>query len=91
MKKFKERELPEKLQEFQDKKVVEIEFDKSISGKLKLEETIIIYDSKNGYINIKSKNGNIIINTTLVYGYGIEDEDMYIDLESLLIKIKAVN
>ena len=91
MKKFKERELPEKLQEFQEKKVVEIEFDKSISGKLRLEETIIAYDSKNGYINIKSKNGNFTINTTLVYGYGIEDETIYIDLESLLIKIKAVN
>ena len=91
MRKFKEYELPEKLQEFKEKKTVEIEFDKSISGRLTLEDTIIAYDSKNGYINIENENAKFTINTTLVCGYQIEDGQIYIELESLTLKIKTAN
>ena len=90
MEKFKESELTKNLQPFQEKTTIELEFEKSINGKLILEDTTVNYDYKNGFINIESKNGNFKINTTLVYGYGKENKEIYIDLESLLIKLKKI-
>ena len=90
MKKFKETELTENLQRFKDNKSIEIDFDKSIVGNINLENATVLYDSKNGYINIMSKDGNFKINTTLVYGYGSENDEICIDLESLEIKIKKI-
>ena len=90
MAKFKESELSEKLKEFQEKCDIEIEFEKSISGKLKLEDAIIVYNNKNGFINIESEKTKFKINTTLVYRYEKVKEIIYIDLDSLMIKIKKV-
>ena len=88
MKKFKEFELTENLKDFQEKTKIEIEFDISINAKLVLEGATVKYDSKNGFIDIESENAKFKINTTLVYGYGKENDEIHIDLESLLIKIK---
>ena len=88
MKKFKEFELTENLKDFQEKTKIEIEFDISINAKLILEGATVKYDSKNGFIDIEGENAKFRINTTLVYGYGIENDEIHIDLETLLIKIK---
>ena len=88
MKKFKEFDLNENLQEFQEKTTIELNFERSIDGRFKLEDATIKYDEKKGFINIDSKNGNIKINTTLVYSYGKENEVIHIDLDSILLKIK---
>ncbi len=88
MKKFKEFELTENLKDFQEKTKIEIEFDISIDANLILEDATVKYDSKNGFIDIEGKNAKFTINTTLVCGYGIENNEIYIDLETLLIKIK---
>ena len=75
MARFKESELTEKLQEFKNKKNIELEFEKSIEGKMKLEEATLKYDREYGYIIIESKNCKLKINTTLVTGYEkIKDE-----------------
>lgn len=91
MPKFKESDLTENLQEFQKKDTIELEFEKSIEGTIKLEEATINYDDKKGYINIESKDGNFKINTTLVYGYEKIKDKINIDLDSILLKIKKVN
>ena len=88
MEKFKESELTKNLQPFQEKTTIELEFEKSINGKLILEDTTVNYDSQNGFINIESKNGKFKINTTLVYGYRKENKTIYIDLDSLLLGFK---
>ena len=88
MKKFREFDLNENLQEFQEKCTIEIEFDRNIVGKIKLKEATVKYDEKKGYINIDSKSGNFKINTTLVYGYGKEENIIYINLDTILLKIK---
>lgn len=90
MAKFKESELTENLKEFQNKTTIELEFEKSIEGKLKLEETTVKYDEKRGFINIKSKDSNFKVNTTLVYGYEKVKGEISIDLESILLRIKKV-
>ena len=88
MARFKESELTEKLQEFKNKKNIELEFEKSIEGKIKLEEATLEYDREYGYIIIKSKNCNLKINTTLVTGYEKFKDEIHIDLETLLLKFK---
>ena len=88
MARFKESELTEKLQEFKNKKNIELEFEKSIEGKMKLEEATLKYDREYGYIIIESKNCKLKINTTLVTGYEKIKDEVHIDLETLLLKIK---
>ena len=88
MAKFRESELTKHLQNFRNKTTVQLEFEKGLSGKIDLEEANIVYDNKYGFINIESKNGTVQINTTLVYGYEKIGEEINIDLESLLLKIK---
>ena len=88
MAKFKESELTEKLQEFKNKSNIELEFEKGIEGKVKLEEATIKYDGKYGYIIIESKNCKLKINTTLVTGYEKIKDEIHIDLETLLLKFK---
>ena len=46
MAKFKESELTENLKEFQNKGDIELEFEKSISGKLKIEDATIFYNNR---------------------------------------------
>lgn len=88
MARFKESELTEKLQEFKNKKNIELEFEKSIEGKMKLEESTLKYDREYGYIIIESKNCKLKINTTLVTGYENIKDEIHIDLETLLLKFK---
>ncbi len=88
MARFKESELTEKLQEFKNKKNIELEFEKSIEGKMKLEEATLKYDREYGYIIIESKNCKLKINTTLVTGYEKIKDEIHIDLETLLLKFK---
>lgn len=91
MAKFKESELTENLKGFQNNTTIELEFEKSIDGKIKLQEANIKYDHKRGYINIESRESNFKINTTLVYGYEKIEDEIHIDLESILLRIKKVN
>ena len=90
MKKFKEFDLTENLQEFQEKTSIEIEFEKGINGKIKLENATVKYDEKNGYINIDGKNVSFKINTTLVYRYENDEGVINISLESFLLKIRKI-
>ena len=83
MAKFKESDLSENLKEFENKTTIEIEFEKSIDGKATIK-----YDEKRGFINIENKDSNFKINTTLVYGYLKTEEEIQIDLETILLKIK---
>ncbi len=91
MAKFKESELTENLKEFENKATLELEFEKSIEGKLKLEEARVRFDDKKGYIYIESKNSKFKINTTLVFGYEKIKEEIDIDLDTVLLKIRKVN
>lgn len=91
MAKFKESELTENLKEFENKSTIELEFEKSVEGKIKLEEATVKFDDKKGYIHIDSKDSNFKINTTLVFGYEKIENEIDIDLESLLLKIRKVN
>lgn len=90
MAKFKESELTENLQEFEKETTIELEFEKSIDGKIKLENATVKYDKKTGYLTIQSDNNNFRINTTLVYGYEKINDEVDIDLETILLKIKKV-
>ncbi len=90
MSKFKESELSENLKEFQNKCNIEIELEKSIIGKLKLEDATIIYNSKNGFINIESEKIKFKVNTTLVYKYEKIRDIIYIDLDYITLKIRKI-
>lgn len=91
MAKFKESELTENLKDFQNKCEIELEFEKSISGKLKIEDATIFYNNKTGFINIDSEKAKFKINTTLVYRYERIKDVIYIELEMLLLKIRKLN
>ena len=78
------------MKEFQNKGDIELEFEKSISGKLKIEDATVFYNNKTGFINIESADAKFKINTTLVYRYERIKDTIYIDLEILLIKIRKI-
>ena len=88
MEKFTERELNDILQQFNGKNVIEIEFEKAFDGKMVLQDSKIEFDQKNGFINIDSKEGKFTINVTLIYNYYKKENEIQIDLDTLLIKIK---
>ena len=88
MEKFTERELNDVLQQFEGENNIEIEFEKAIDGKIELKDAKIEFDQKNGFINIDSKEGNFKINVTLIYNYYKNENEIQIDLDTLLIKIK---
>lgn len=90
MSKFREKDLPEILEEFQNKSTVKIEFENSLFGNIILENVTIKYDEKLGFINIEGINTNLKINTTLVYMYEKDDNNIKIELESLIITIKKL-
>ncbi len=90
MSKFGESELVENLKGFQNKETIELEFEKSIEGKVKLEEATVSYDNKKGYINIESKNCNFRINTTLVWGYEKNKNGISIDLDTMMLNLKKI-
>ena len=88
MEKFTERELNNILQQFNGKNVIEIEFEKAFDGKIELKDAKIEFDQKKGFINIDSKEGKFTINVTLIYNYYKKENEILIDLDTLLIKIK---
>lgn len=90
MSKFREKDLPEILEEFQNKSTVKIEFENNLFGNIILENVTIKYDEKIGFINIEGINTNLKINTTLVYMYEKDNNNIKIELESLMIIIKKL-
>lgn len=88
MMRFKEKELNDYLEKLKKNNTIELEFEKNIDGKIILENATVEYDSKNGFINIESKNGKFKINTTLVYRYIYENEIIYIFLDDLILKLR---
>lgn len=88
MSKIKENDLNRVLEEFKTPTTLELEFEKSINGRIKLENATITYDNKYGFIDIESQKASFQINTTLVYSYEIKDEIIYIDLDGVLLMIK---
>ena len=91
MSRFKEKDLPCVLQEFQNKCTVKLEFENNLSGNVLLKEVIIKYDEKTGFICIMGKAVNLEINTTLIYIYEKENDFIKIELETLIIYIKKIN
>ena len=88
MTKFGEKELIKNLKDFEENSKMELEFEKSINGKIILEQAKIEYDEKYGFINIVNNNSSFKINTTLVFGYERVEDEIFIDLDSLLLKLR---
>lgn len=87
MTKFRENELNKMLEDFRDENI-ELEFEKGIDGKVKLEKATLEYDYKTGFINITATNGELHVNTTMACGYERIENQIMIDLETILLKIK---
>lgn len=88
MAKFNENELTEKLKDFESQKQIELEFEGGIDGKIELEDVKVKYNSKTGFIGILGKNCELKINTTMVCGYEKIENEIKIDLETMLLKIR---
>ena len=91
MSRFKEKDLPEILQEFRNQSTVEFEFENNLSGNIVLKDVTIKYDEKIGFINIEGKDIDLKINTTLVDSYETENSYIKMELESLIIYIKKIS
>ena len=91
MLKFKEKNLPEILKEFEKKCNVKLEFENDLVGSIILKEATIKYDEKIGFINIEGKEANLKINTTMVYFYKKYNNIIKIELESLVIYIRKIS
>ena len=91
MSRFREKDLPEMLQEFNKECTVELKFEDNLSGIIVLKDVTIKYDEKIGFINIKGKETNLTINTTLVYLYEKDNNIIKIVLESLIIYMKKIS
>ena len=89
MAKFRESDLNDVLKNFTNC-TLELEFDKIINGKIVLKDAKIEFNDKTGFIHITSNNNSFKINTTLVYLYEKENDEIYIDLDTLLLKIKKI-
>ena len=87
MKKIRENELSQNLQEFQNTNL-EIEFENEISGTLKLINGKVNFNNTDGYIYIECEEGNLKINTTLVMGYEKQNNVIRIKFETLVLNIK---
>lgn len=88
MAKFGEKELTENLKDFKNNTEIELEFDKAIDGKVLLSNSKVEYDEKYGYIYITSDKGTFKINTTLVFGYEKKEDEIDINLDTLILKIR---
>lgn len=87
MAKFRENELTEKLKGFENKNKVKLEFERGIGGKFEIEDATVKYNSQTGFIEIDGKNCVLQINTTMVCKYEKIDDEIIIDLETVLLKI----
>ena len=88
MSKIKESELENYLKQFENKDVIEIEFDENLEGKIRVEEPIIEFEDKTGFLTIKGKMIFLKINSTLVYRYEEINNELKIELEGLKLNIK---
>ena len=88
MSKIKESELENYLKQFENKDVIEIEFDENLEGKIRVEEPIIEFEDKTGFLTIKGKMIFLKINSTLVYKYEEINNEFKIELEGLKLNIK---
>ena len=61
MSRFKEKDLSEMLKEFDNKSMIEIKLENSLSGSILLKDATIKYDEKLGFINIEGKNTKLKI------------------------------
>ena len=91
MSRFREKDLPEILKEFQNKCNVELEFENNLSGNVILKDVTIKYYEEIGFINIEGKDTDLKINTTLVYFYEKDNNIIKIELESLVMYIKKIS
>ena len=89
-KKIKEIELNENLKIYQNT-TIELTFERSLDAKIKLKEATVKYDYKNGFLTINSENYHLKINTTLVNSYSKVNDEFFIDLDTILIKIKKIS
>ena len=87
MAKFNENELTEKLKEYKEKAKIDLEFERGIDGKIKIENGAVEYDKQKGFIKITGKDCELEINTTMVLGYEKEDRIITIDLDTVVLKI----
>ena len=88
MSKIKESELEIFLKQFDNRKIIEIEFDENLEGKIRVEEPIIEFEDKTGFLTIKGKMIFLKINSTLVYKYEEINNEFKIELEGLKLNIK---
>ena len=91
MSRFREKDLPEILKEFQNKCNVELEFENNLSGNVILKDVTIKYYEEIGFINIEGKDTDLKINTTLVYFYEKDNNIIKIELETLVMYIKKIS
>lgn len=90
MSKFREIDLAKNLKKFENNTNIELLFEKGLNGKIILEKATIKYDEQYGFINIEGKNAEFKINTTLVEKYENNNDQIEINMESILLKIKKV-
>ena len=88
MSKIKESELENFLKQFDNRKIIEIEFDENLEGKIRVEEPIIEFEDRTGFLTIKGKMIFLKINSTLVYKYEEINNEFKIELEGLKLNIK---
>ena len=91
MAKFRESELTNYLKDFENKTKIELKFERGLEGKMILEEGTVKYDRDFGFINIKGKQAEFRINTTLVDVYEKNDDEISIYIESIVLKIKNLD
>ena len=88
MSKIKESELENFLKQFDNRRIIEIEFDENLEGKIRVEEAKITFDNKNGFLIIEGNMFYLKINSTLVYRYEEINNEFKIELEGLKLNIK---
>lgn len=87
MAKFNENELTEKIREYKEKAKINLEFERGIDGKFEVENATVDYDKQNGFIKIMGKNCALEVNTTMICGYEKENNEVKMDLETVILKI----
>ena len=91
MTKFRESDLTENLKNFETETKTEIKFERGLDGRMILEDATIKYDADVGFINIQSKNAELKINTTLVDEYKKNNDEIIINLENIMVKMRKID
>ena len=90
MSKFREIDLAKNLKKFENNTNIELLFEKGLNGKIILEKATVKYDNQYGFINIEGKNVEFKVNTTLVEKYENNNDQIEINMESILLKIRRI-